>query len=662
MMTRRIRIALAGAALALFVVLAGLAGWLLPEARPAAAHTATITAISITSTPASGDTYGTGEDITVRVTFNTSINGISSGRLRIGIGSNTRTVNSNTNSPLSTNVDFTYRVVVGDVDADGITVATNALSGTFRHQDGGGTASAINRTLPSTLATAQTAHKVKGTVDYDTDDDNLIDITTLAQLNAIRHDLNGDGAPTSGGTTAYNTAFPNRESGATGRMGCAATCAGYELLADLDFDTDGDDDVDSNDAYPNWSPIGTYTSTFYGNGHSISNLNIDSSQDEVGLFSILSSSGAISAVGLINPDVKGREDYSTVGGLVGDNQGTINAAFVSGGSVFASDEGIFAGGLAGRNRGTIRASYSTAAISNSGDEDNDIGGLLGNNFGGTIIASYAAGTVSATGTNVDVGCLVGNFPATITNSYWDSTVCTLTGGGGAGRTTTALQTPTAYGTTGIYSAWNVNVDGATGNDDPWDFGTSSQYPILQFGRDAVGIQAQRNPSATAVDYDGNNNNLIDITTLARLDAIRYDLDGDGASVKGAGAVKYANAFPGVSAGMGCAAACIGYELRQNLDFNTGQAARTDDAYYNGGAGWTPIGAGDASFNGTFRGNGHTLSNLQINAPATRLQIGLFGVINGPVSGIGLPNASVTGAHNELFAGALVGELYPQGGR
>ncbi len=657
MMTRRrIRFALAGAALALFVVLAALAGWLLPEVRPAAAHNNSITAISITSNAGPDDTYRTGDVITVRLTFDAAITNIN-GYLRIAVGGNTRNAPPTASEPNSTNVDFSYTVVAADLDTDGITVATNALFGTYLH---GSSEPGLDRTIPNTLATAQAAHKVN-VIDYDTDNDNLIDITTLAQLNAIRHDLDGDGAPTAGaGTTAYNTAFPYRVTSATGRMGCAATCAGYELMADLDFDTDGDDDVDSNDAYPNWSPIGTYTSTFYGNGHSISNLNIDSSQDEVGLFSILSSSGAISAVGLINPDVKGREDYSTVGGLVGDNQGTINAAFVSGGSVFASDEGIFAGGLAGRNRGTIRASYSTAAISNSGDEDNDIGGLLGNNFGGTIIASYAAGTVSATGTNVDVGCLVGNFPATITNSYWDSTVCTLTGGGGAGRTTTALQTPTAYGTTGIYSAWNVNVDGNAGNDDPWNFGANNQYPILQYDRDAVGIDQQR--GSTSKDYDANDNNLIDITTLAQLDAMRYDLNGDGAGIaKGSASSKYAAAFPGLSRGMGCPGTCAGYELRNNLDFNTGMAARTDDAYYNGGAGWTPIGTGPASFTGTFRGNGHTLSNLQINAPAGTLQIGLFGVINGPVSGIGLPNASVTGAHNELFAGALVGELYPQGG-
>ena len=34
----------------------------------------------------------------------------------------------------------------------------------------------------------------QATVDYDYDDDNLIEISTLAQLNAMRWDLDGDGA------------------------------------------------------------------------------------------------------------------------------------------------------------------------------------------------------------------------------------------------------------------------------------------------------------------------------------------------------------------------------------------------------------------------------------------------------------------------------------
>ena len=52
--------------------------------------------------------------------------------------------------------------------------------------------------------------------------------------------------------------------------------------------------------------------------------------------------------------------------------------------------------------------------------------------------------------------------------------------------------PTEYGTSGsIYVNWNVDTDGRTGGDDPWDFGTSSQYPILKFGHDALSIARQR---------------------------------------------------------------------------------------------------------------------------------------------------------------------------
>ena len=51
------------------------------------------------------------------------------------------------------------------------------------------------------------------TVDYDADDDGLIEVSSLAQLNAIRWDLDGDGSTTD---TGYAAAFPNAVTG----MGC----------------------------------------------------------------------------------------------------------------------------------------------------------------------------------------------------------------------------------------------------------------------------------------------------------------------------------------------------------------------------------------------------------------------------------------------------------
>ncbi len=72
-------------------------------------------------------------------------------------------------------------------------------------------------------------------VDYDTDDDNLIEISNLAQLNAMRWDLDGDGAPSTGNEASYAAAFPD----AVEDKGCLTTCIGYELTADLNFDTSG---------------------------------------------------------------------------------------------------------------------------------------------------------------------------------------------------------------------------------------------------------------------------------------------------------------------------------------------------------------------------------------------------------------------------------------
>ena len=99
-------------------------------------------------------------------------------------------------------------------------------------------------------------------VDYDSDDNRLIEITTLAQLSAIRHDLDGNGDATH---ADYVAAFPDRDTNAQTLMGCpdGMACQGYELMADLDFDENGDGTVDADDhggAYHNggagWAPIG----------------------------------------------------------------------------------------------------------------------------------------------------------------------------------------------------------------------------------------------------------------------------------------------------------------------------------------------------------------------------------------------------------------------
>ena len=343
------------------------------------------------------------------------------------------------------------------------------------------------------------------TVDYDTDDDGLIEIINLAQLNAVRHDLDGDGLPNNGFTT-YTAAF----SGAGNEMACGGLygCVGYELRFDPDFDTNSSGGADSGDDYWNsgngWAPIGnssdSYSAIFEGNGATVTNLFIDRSESDVGLFGETTSTAVIRYLEMVAVQVTGTDN---VGGLVGSNDGAVSGCFATG-RVSGDDD---VGGLIGANLsdGAVTVSYSTVHVtgddriggligSNSGEVtaayatgrvvgDSESGGLIGRNSGDLDI-SYGTGLVSG---RSSVGGLVGRNLGSgrITASYWDTdTSGRPTGSYGQPQNTSALQTPTD--TSGIYQTWNLDLNGDSMNDDPWVFGTSSQYPVLSVDTNGVG--------------------------------------------------------------------------------------------------------------------------------------------------------------------------------
>ena len=388
--------------------------------------------------------------------------------------------------------------------------------------------------------------------DYNHDSDGLIDVDSLAKLNAIRWDLDGDGSATDDPATAnvdeaseYAAAFPFP----TPDFGCPpAGCQGYELVADLDFDTDGDGDVGAGDAYWNsgsgWEPIGTtslapFMAILHGNGHIISNLYINKSGSVTGqgLFGHLASTASVSHLGLSKVNVTAP---IAAGGLAANNSGTISAVFVTGsitggestgGIAGVSDGDVISSYFAGSVRGTsdvgglvglltgelptdtpsIVASYTVASV-NASNPGNNVGGLVGRARAATtdvtILASYAAGVVTATGTPSGglIGEASGPSAVDVTASYFD----TDTSGRShttRGKTASEMQTPTAY--TGIYASWqNVDTDGdanTTETNDFWHFGTASQYPALKHdGLDAdttatwqeFGFQVREAPQLT----------------------------------------------------------------------------------------------------------------------------------------------------------------------
>ena len=508
----------------------------------------------------------------------------------------------------------------GDTHGGKISAAPGDAAGTFKTPPAG-LRGCLTMTVQDSDADRgdldQSHHALTITVkfDYDTDNDGLIEVSKLSRLDAIRYDLNGDGAQGTVSDTdwaKYTAAFAYAMPG----MGCPDTaadadtlpgpCAGYELTANLDFDTDDDGATyatsaagvitgDAGDAYNNggagWKPIGDatnqFTATFDGKDHTIANLFINVSataSSALGLFGVVGTGGQVKDVGLLNVKavlnrvlgnpggsalgslaarnfgtVSGsyatgtvsasfsgaatldtvvlksliniggllgynggtvesshssasvtatgrtgtaRKDNFRVGGLVGRNNGPINASYATG-RVQISNGG-FAGGLVGSNTGQISACYAAGAV--AAINGRDAGGLVGYNWKTTarITASYAAGLVGADASTGKTGGLfatygMGQSAAESSWSYWDTGATSQSASiGGVGKTTRQLQTPTGY--TGIYANWNLNLDGdattgVSGKDDPWDFGTGHQYPVLKYGGLNVAQQRRNFPVA-----------------------------------------------------------------------------------------------------------------------------------------------------------------------
>ena len=202
---------------------------------------------------------------------------------------------------------------------------------------------------------------------YNIDGDNLIEITNLAQLNAVRWEVDGNGVASTDNEANYAAAF----TGAAANMGCPGTCAGYELTADLDFDSNGDGSVDAGDDYWNgsdgWAPISGYTAEFNGNGQGISNLFINRGGSYIGLFG--TTNGAyIHHLGLIDVNVNNRENENPnrVASLVGQATGGTIAAVFATGSVTG---GAVAAGLVADISGNIFASWTNVVVGANHDPD-----------------------------------------------------------------------------------------------------------------------------------------------------------------------------------------------------------------------------------------------------------------------------------------------------
>jgi uncharacterized repeat protein (TIGR02543 family) len=173
-------------------------------------------------------------------------------------------------------------------------------------------------------------------------------------------------------------------------------------------------------AETNWLPLGNSTTkfsgSFNGNGHTITNLTINSPFDpDRGLFGYVNGA-VISNLGLVNINIIDSNFFT--GGLIGNSDGATQVTnCYATGTIQAYGA---AGGLIGNvETGPISVTNCYANVNISTDTQGNIGGLVGSTKGGSITKSYALGTISFTaGTANQLGGLVGfHRDTSITDCY-----------------------------------------------------------------------------------------------------------------------------------------------------------------------------------------------------------------------------------------------------
>jgi hypothetical protein len=436
----------------------------------------------------------------------------------------------------------------------------------------------------------------------------------------------------------------------------------HTLMNDLDSNTAGYEELASSaaDGGNGWEPIGTwsdrFTGSFDGQGHKIKDLFIDRpSEENVGLFSFVAEGGVIKNIRVVDVAVTGRD---SVGGLVGENSGTVSNSYSSGGvtgddgvgclvgwnkgnvsdnshstSNVTGDDGV--GCLVGWNTGTVSNSYSTGSV--TGDEgvgclvgwntgtvsnshstgsvtgDEDVGGLVGENEKGTVSNSHSTGRVTG---NEDVGGLVGyNYEeSTVSNSYCtgsvtgDKNVGGLVGGNEEGTVSNSYSTGSVSG--------DEDVGGLVG------FSYKSTVSNSYYSYDEVLINGQNVITTGALfgeDFDQwlDNDKFLDVNErLSREDGYYV--------VNNVTDFKELIAFGQNGS--------LKFRLKTDLDL------ATEPNFY------IPY------FAGEFDGNGHKISNLSFNLDFV-CNVGLFGYLDGRVTQVGVESVKITGAS---FVGGLVG--------
>ncbi|BDX39097.1 hypothetical protein CYCD_24520 [Tenuifilaceae bacterium CYCD] len=479
----------------------------------------------------------------------------------------------------------------------------------------------------------------------------------------------------------------------------------FVLMADIDFgskesvdwDNDGSATWDAEDQL-GFSPIGNSTTNFTGtfkstSGNIISNLYINRTTDNNGLFGFIGIGAYISKIGIENAQVTGRYYNGTLAGQIVASEAQkayISECYSAGGTVSGKS---ISGGLIGEIT-LARLTNCYACVSVRGS-NNYNGGLVGNNgYFSSISNCYASGLVQSTYYYYLTGGLTcRNYEATVNNSYWDKeTSKQSTSVDGIGLTTADFCESTNF------SGWDFT--------STWQMGATNEDPYLRPRLKWQVIEDCVSPYNVKVDSftDGNVTfSWTDISYATEKWAVEYGTVGftlgegtkdtvdinsytiSGLNI-GEGIDLYVKSIcTGDNNSSGWTAPCSFVALPsggfgtlvnpyrigtiQDLDILSKQPSiwsthfilindidasetKTSSTFNNGGLGFSPIGNSTKKFTGTFKGKGHVISNLYINR--NQFYVGLFGYVGSGVriDSLGLENVNIS--NQNYHTGALIG--------
>lgn len=249
----------------------------------------------------------------------------------------------------------------------------------------------------------------------------------------------------------------------------------------------------------------TFRGDFNGNGYSISNLTIKSTNtdDYLGLFGVIYG-GKVHHLTLINPniDTPNTNYVGAIAGYIKSNSSITNCDVIGG---YINGSQNIGGVLGYLDSATITSNSNTAAVTG----DYDLGGLVGHAKGGAIYNSYSTGNVTGTNNcggfvgsierytriskcystgevtavNLAGGFIASNSTGRFDRCFWDiETSLQSSSAAATGQTTELMKTADTYAGWGCSNVWVIQE----GIDYPkftWSNfqGLGSPLPVPTYG-------------------------------------------------------------------------------------------------------------------------------------------------------------------------------------